>query len=53
MLNWPKKDSVFGQKAKFRKFDICGNPLLRILVPPQILVPLPVSAKFEALLMFS
>ena len=53
MLNWPKEDSVFGQKAKFRKFDICGNPFLRILVPPKILVPLPVSAKFEALLMFS
>ena len=53
MLNWPKEDSVFGQKAKFRKFDICGNPFLRILVPPKILVSLPVFAKFETLLMFS
>ena len=28
MLNWLKKGPVFGQKAEFWKFDICGNPVI-------------------------
>ena len=32
MVNWLKKGPVFGQKAEFWKFDICGNPARRQMV---------------------
>ena len=31
MLNWQKKGPVFGQKAEFWKFGICGNPVKSLL----------------------